>query len=233
MSANKKKHYPPYDRVFEDYYNCTNNSMKDRMDYIRSKIEHEDNLISNRINWLLAIQGILITSYVANYKDLDGILQTVVLVFGFVSALNISTNICTGERSLRRIRAMFQDENPKYDFVVPCIIYGWKKKKEYKIRELEKEVLEKRLLKGGNEDNKPNFFELNNYDKRLLLGDYDGGSCFIQKTSKTTILPVICLLAWMFLSGVTIYTDLHPTANGSAKIEVKINNNSYTCDKCR
>jgi hypothetical protein len=221
MSANKKKHYPPYDRVFEDYYNGTNNSMKDRMDYIRSKIEHEDNLISNRINWLLAIQGILITSYVANYKDLDGILQAFVLVFGLVSALNISTNICLGELSLGRIRSLFDEKIVVRDFISPKTIYGQSHEEEA-MREEERAVIEKG---SGVKD----FYLLGEYDKRLILGDYKSKSSCLRYISKTWLLPGLCIVCWIMLIVFTIYTDnLSSAAKGKLiKVEVSSPDTSY------
>lgn len=204
-------------KVLEDFL------INNRFELIKSKIEHEDNLISIRINWLLAIQGILITAYVANYKNFAFYLQAIVILFGLISALNISANICMGERSLSRIRSFFKSDKSVYGFLFPQIIYGTSEEDEKNKRQDENAIIEDKLkIK--------DFDQLNDYDKRLLLGDYDSSSSFIKAISKTRVLSSLCILCWSLLIVVTIYTDINKEKDSPIKVEVVSNGttNAYT-----
>lgn len=199
-------------------------SVKDRFDLIKSKIEHEDSLISSRINWLLAIQGILITTYVSKYADLALYLQLIIILFGLISALNISANICSGERSLSRIRAFFDENVTVHNYLHPKFIYGHNRSEEEKMLKEERVIIE---------NEKYDFYKLYDYDKRLLLGDYSG-SGFLRRIGQTWILPVLCIFCWLGLFGITIYTDFYHTDTGGDSKKTEITTSldktySYTC----
>ena len=84
---------------------------KTLFEFYREKIQHEDSLIQNRVNWLFVIEGGLLVMYLSNYKSLDGFRITVILI-GLLSTCFILTNIIIGQSCLTKIRSNFKEDYP-------------------------------------------------------------------------------------------------------------------------
>jgi len=92
-----------------------------KINLIKSKIEHEDILICNRLNWLWAINGGLIVAYYSNVlNDKEWLL----VVIGIITNLSIGFHLITGEICLRRIRKTYK-ENCTYSTEESMLIIGY------------------------------------------------------------------------------------------------------------
>jgi hypothetical protein len=86
---------------------------------VREQIEHEDNLISQRLSWLLASQAFLFTGYAITlngpvqlhsqrYEHHVGLLLLVLPIIGIVTALLIWIAILAGLSAMRGLRNDFR-----------------------------------------------------------------------------------------------------------------------------
>jgi hypothetical protein len=86
---------------------------------VRSQIEHEDNLVSQRLSWLLASQSFLFTAYAitlngpsqSHFKSFETnsiLLMSLLALVGIVSALLIWASILAGIAAMRQLRAGFE-----------------------------------------------------------------------------------------------------------------------------
>jgi hypothetical protein len=86
---------------------------------VRSQIEHEDNLVSARLSWLLASQSFLFTAYaitlngplLSHFKTFEtnsNLLISLLTVVGIVSALLIWISILAGIAAMRNLKANFE-----------------------------------------------------------------------------------------------------------------------------
>lgn len=76
---------------------------------IKSKVEHEDNLISNRLNWMFALQVGLLVAYFGN-SDCNSEQHGLIAIIGILTSLSIGYNLILGECSLRKLRDLFDKE---------------------------------------------------------------------------------------------------------------------------
>jgi hypothetical protein len=86
---------------------------------VRGQIEHEDNLVSQRLSWLLASQSFLFTAYAITlngpvqlhqqrYEAHVGSLMVLLPLVGIVSAVLIWLSIIAGMRAMRKLRIDLQ-----------------------------------------------------------------------------------------------------------------------------
>ncbi len=86
---------------------------------VRSQIEHEDNLVSQRLSWLLASQSFLFTAYAITlngpsqshfkmFETNSTLLMNLLILVGIVSALLIWASIMAGFSAMTKLRADFQ-----------------------------------------------------------------------------------------------------------------------------
>ncbi len=86
---------------------------------VRSQIEHEDNLVSQRLSWLLASQSFLFTAYAITlngpsqshfkmFETHSTLLMNLLIVVGIVSALLIWASILAGFSAMKRLRQDFR-----------------------------------------------------------------------------------------------------------------------------
>src|SRR6516164_1546170 len=92
----------------------------------RGRIEHEDNLIVQRLSWLVASQSFLFTAYAITTNGLTsleqkytgGILEQGELLFRLIPTVAISValliyiSILAALRAIRQIRRLYQQKNP-------------------------------------------------------------------------------------------------------------------------
>jgi hypothetical protein len=95
----------------------------------RGRIEHEDNLIVQRLSWLVASQSFLFTAYAITTNGLTsleqkytgGILEQGELLFRLIPTVAISValliyiSILAALRAIRQIRRLYQQKNPPSD----------------------------------------------------------------------------------------------------------------------
>ncbi len=88
---------------------------------VRAQIEHEDNLVSQRLSWLLASQSFLFTafaitlngpsqSHFRSFESLSDLLIRLLEVVGLISALLIWISILAGIGAMRRLRTTLHQE---------------------------------------------------------------------------------------------------------------------------
>jgi len=86
---------------------------------VRSQIEHEDNLVSQRLSWMLASQSFLFTAYAitlngpaqSHFKTFEThstLLLNLLIVVGIVSALLIWASILAGLSAMNTLRRDFR-----------------------------------------------------------------------------------------------------------------------------
>jgi hypothetical protein len=86
---------------------------------VRSQIEHEDNLVAQRLSWLLASQSFLFTAYAitlngpvqSHFKSFEAssaLLMSLLGVVGIVSAVLIWVSILAGMAAMRKLRLDFE-----------------------------------------------------------------------------------------------------------------------------
>lgn len=83
--------------------------LKRRCELIKSKVEHEDLLISNRLNWMFALQVGLLVAYFSS-GDCNNDNHSLIAIIGLVTSLTIGYNLIMGECSLKRLRDKFEKE---------------------------------------------------------------------------------------------------------------------------
>ena len=76
---------------------------------LKQKIEHEDNLISQRFMWLLTAEAVLINAYFLA-GDV-GCNQCLIAIAGFVSTFVFGFFVLIGVLSLRKLRRLFHNES--------------------------------------------------------------------------------------------------------------------------
>jgi hypothetical protein len=81
----------------QDNRNNTKSSVEDYYKLFRDQIVHEDNLINNRTNWLLAAQGLLFAALGVLIKTPEGgaVSSKVKLLMNVIPAVGISVTIFT------------------------------------------------------------------------------------------------------------------------------------------
>lgn len=86
---------------------------------VRSQIEHEDNLVSQRLSWLLASQSFLFTAYAITlngpvqlhyqaYESHVRLLIVLLPLVGIVSALLIWASIIAGISAMNKLKCNFE-----------------------------------------------------------------------------------------------------------------------------
>jgi hypothetical protein len=86
---------------------------------VRSQIEHEDNLISQRLSWLLASQSFLFTAYAitlngpsqSHFKTFEAnseLLVRLLPLVGLISTLLIWISILAGISAMKKLRVDFE-----------------------------------------------------------------------------------------------------------------------------
>jgi hypothetical protein len=98
-------------------------SLTDRMDdiafylHLRSRLEHEDNLIVNRVLWLMASQSFLFTAYAIALNGTGtrqhALLMKVLGVVGIVSGALIFVGILAAVQAMAWIRALLRERVPE------------------------------------------------------------------------------------------------------------------------
>ena len=87
---------------------------------VRSQIEHEDNLVSQRLSWMLASQSFLFTAYAitlngpsqSHFKTFETrstLLLNLLIVVGILSALLIWATILAGLSAMAKLRRNFHN----------------------------------------------------------------------------------------------------------------------------
>ena len=90
----------------------------DRYRLVRSQIEHEDNLVSQRLSWFLASQSFLFTAYAItlngpvqlhfqNFEAQERLLMHVLPLIAILSAALIWLSILAGFHAMRKLRDDF------------------------------------------------------------------------------------------------------------------------------
>jgi len=91
----------------------------DRYRLVRQQIEHEDNLISQRLSWLLGSQSFLFTAYAISlngptqmrlkpYESAVGLLILLLPLVAILSALLIGLAVLAGMWTMRKLRLGFR-----------------------------------------------------------------------------------------------------------------------------
>ncbi len=86
---------------------------------VRGQIEHEDNLVSQRLSWLLASQSFLFTAYAITlngpvqlhstaFEKKEALLMLLLPTVGIVSAILIWLSILAGMAAMRKLRENFE-----------------------------------------------------------------------------------------------------------------------------
>jgi hypothetical protein len=107
----------PKDRRSPDRTMSEENSISPLEQYhvVRGQIEHEDNLVSQRLSWLLASQSFLFTAYaitlngpiqshVRSFETRADMLLSLLTLVGVVSVLLIWISILAGVTAMKRLR---------------------------------------------------------------------------------------------------------------------------------
>jgi hypothetical protein len=90
----------------------------DRYRLVRSQVEHEDNLVSQRLSWFLASQSFLFTAYAItlngpiqlhfqNFEAQERLLMHLLPMVAIISAALIWLSIIAGFRAMRTLRDGF------------------------------------------------------------------------------------------------------------------------------
>lgn len=106
-------------------------SSLDQYRMVRQQIEHEDNLVSQRLSWLLGSQSFLFTAYAINlngplklhilaYEGTAALLMTLVPLVAILSAFLIGLTVWAGMWTMQKLRSrygrqlmeIFHDEFP-------------------------------------------------------------------------------------------------------------------------
>lgn len=93
-------------------------SVVEHYQLVRSQIEHEDSLVSQRLSWLLASQSFLFTAYAitlngpaqSHFKTFEvhsTLLLNLLIAIGIVSALLIWSSILAGISAMAKLRSDF------------------------------------------------------------------------------------------------------------------------------
>ncbi len=93
----------------QDNRNNAKSSVEDYYKLFRDQIVHEDNLINNRTNWLLAAQGLLFAALGVLIRELEGgvtVSFKVKLLMNVIPAVGISVTIFTFLSVLGAMMAM-------------------------------------------------------------------------------------------------------------------------------
>ena len=73
---------------------------------VRSMIAHEDNLLNNRMNWLLVVQGLLFTALAGTFKEavspIPGFVY-ILIAFGFLISISSKVAFISGDRAIRNL----------------------------------------------------------------------------------------------------------------------------------
>jgi hypothetical protein len=73
---------------------------------VRSMIAHEDNLLNNRMNWLLVVQGLLFTALAGTFKEavspIPGFVY-VLIAFGFLISISSKVAFISSDRAIRNL----------------------------------------------------------------------------------------------------------------------------------
>lgn len=84
----------------------TNDEFSDR---IRSMIEHENLLRDQRINWLIASQGLLIAA-LALFWDKENFLAIALAVVGLLFSISIGTSLFSNTLAIRKLAAAWENK---------------------------------------------------------------------------------------------------------------------------
>ena len=78
---------------------------------VRTMIAHEDDLLNNRMNWLLVVQGLLFAGLGSLKESASPIpgLPYVLIVFGFLISISSKVAFMSGERAIRNLLDYWQD----------------------------------------------------------------------------------------------------------------------------
>jgi len=82
---------------------------EDTREYIsllKSKIEHEDNLICNRINWLWVIQGGLLAMYLTQTINIPHV-KSAIIIIGYISTFILFRVIYFGQKCIDGLHLYF------------------------------------------------------------------------------------------------------------------------------
>ena len=97
--------------------------MNDIADTIRNRIEHEDNLISNRISWLVSSQAFLLTAFSIclnfvsgekvpqNYAHMNHLVVKIIPLAGIACTILVSLGIFGGILAMADLKRRAEDEN--------------------------------------------------------------------------------------------------------------------------
>ncbi len=99
---------------------------------VRSQIEHEDNLVSQRLSWFLASQAFLFTAYAislngpvqlhfANLEAQAKLLMTLLPMLAIASAVLIWLSVFAGIAAMRKLRLGFEATFGKLPVCLPSI----------------------------------------------------------------------------------------------------------------
>ena len=83
---------------------------RDYAEAVREMITHEDDLLNNRMNWLLVIQGLLFAA-LDSVKDNPGLLY-VLIAFGFLISISSKVAFIASDRAIRNLLG-YWDEHLK------------------------------------------------------------------------------------------------------------------------
>lgn len=77
-------------------------------DRVRAMVEHENGMRDQRLNWLLASQGLLITALGITW-DKDDVIVTSLAVVGVLFCVSIGANLFCNTLAIRRLAAQWKD----------------------------------------------------------------------------------------------------------------------------
>jgi len=100
---------------------------KEEMLLYKSKIEHEDSLNCNRINWLWIIQGGLLAAYFTKVNGVEHslIVKWFIIAIGCITTISIGYEIIIGEICIKQIRDAFIKDYQKISNNEKRLIIGY------------------------------------------------------------------------------------------------------------
>lgn len=92
---------------------------EDFFNHLRKQVEHEDNLINQRANWLLVSQGFLFfaLSQLVTAKGGVSLLLYVIAGFAFLSSLSVLSGIRTAGNSIQALKNTWEKTKDQIQFL--------------------------------------------------------------------------------------------------------------------
>jgi hypothetical protein len=92
---------------------------------IRELIKHENDLVHQRLGWLLQVQGLLFTALAFAWEHAPKPLPVLIALLGITTALSLWTAIRQYSPAVRGLRQWWQDHRPADAVEGPDVIGRW------------------------------------------------------------------------------------------------------------